>query len=87
MRYRKKPIIIEAWRYMPELIMCLDSVPEWVIKANNNMCIADGSLPILTINEEVVHAKPGDWIIQESGRNDRAYPCKPDIFEQTYEAL
>lgn len=28
---------------------------------------------------------PGDWII--TGVQDEFYPCKPDIFEQTYEAV
>ena len=34
--------------------------------------------------EGVMHASPGDWII--TGVNGEKYPCKPDIFEKTYEA-
>lgn len=30
-------------------------------------------------------AKPGDWIIK--GIKDEFYPCKPDIFEKTYESV
>lgn len=33
--------------------------------------------------EGVMHANPGDWII--TGVNGEQYPCKPDIFEKTYE--
>jgi len=33
--------------------------------------------------EGVMHANPGDWII--TGVNGEKYPCKPDIFEKTYE--
>ena len=33
--------------------------------------------------EGVMHASPGDWII--TGVNGEKYPCKPDIFEKTYE--
>jgi hypothetical protein len=39
-------------------------------------------LPINTL-EGVVTAQIGDWIIK--GVNGEFYPCKPDIFEKTYE--
>ena len=32
-----------------------------------------------------MHASPGDWII--TGVNGEKYPCKPDIFEKTYEPV
>lgn len=32
-----------------------------------------------------MHASPGDWII--TGVNGEQYPCKPDIFEKTYEPV
>lgn len=35
--------------------------------------------------EGVMHAEPGDWII--TGVNRERYPCKPDIFEKTYEPV
>lgn len=35
--------------------------------------------------EGVMHASPGDWII--TGVNGEKYPCKPDIFKKTYEAV
>lgn len=35
--------------------------------------------------EGVMHASPGDWII--TGVNGEEYPCKPDIFEKTYEPV
>lgn len=35
--------------------------------------------------EGVMHAEPGDWII--TGVNEERYPCKPDIFEKTYEPV
>lgn len=40
------------------------------------------SLDIKTLEGEM-HASPGDWII--TGVNGEQYPCKPDIFEKTYE--
>ena len=42
----------------------------------------DRSICIETL-EGVMSAQPGDWIIQ--GVQGEFYPCKPDIFEQTYE--
>lgn len=35
--------------------------------------------------EGIMHASVGDWII--TGVNGEQYPCKPDIFEKTYEAI
>lgn len=35
--------------------------------------------------EGMMHAEPGDWII--TGVNGERYPCKPDIFEKTYEPV
>ena len=35
--------------------------------------------------EGVMHASPGDWII--TGVNGEKYPCKPDIFKKTYDAV
>ena len=35
--------------------------------------------------EGIMHASPGDWII--TGVNGEKYPCKPDIFEKTYEPV
>ena len=40
---------------------------------------------ILETLEGVMHAEPGDWII--TGVNGERYPCKPDIFEKTYEQV
>ena len=42
----------------------------------------DTDLYIKTLEGEM-HASPGDWII--TGVNGEQYPCKPDIFEKTYE--
>lgn len=35
--------------------------------------------------EGIMHTAPGDWII--TGVNGEQYPCKPDIFEKTYQLL
>jgi hypothetical protein len=37
-------------------------------------------------NVQRVYIDPGDWIIKAS-ENEYPYPCKPDIFEATYEKV
>lgn len=44
--------------------------------------IQDNGIPIPTLEGEIL-TSDGDWIIQ--GVNGEFYPCKPDIFEKTYE--
>lgn len=46
--------------------------------------IAECEMDIQTL-EGVMHANVGDWII--TGVNGEQYPCKPDIFEKTYEII
>ena len=83
-KFRKKPVEIEAARY--------DGTPEgWVCIANwlreSNVRVgrgADGHLTIPTL-EGIMRANAGDWIIR--GVQGEFYPCKPDIFEQTYEEV
>ena len=45
---------------------------------------ATGFMLIATL-EGIMQAKPGDWIIR--GVQGEFYPCKPDIFEATYELV
>ena len=44
----------------------------------------DHAMDIETL-EGIMHASPGDWII--TGIKGEQYPCKPDIFEETYERV
>lgn len=49
-------------------------------------CSEDDPLPLLIQTKEgIMRADPGDWIIR--GVQGELYPCKPDIFEATYEAV
>lgn len=59
MKFRKKPVVIEAYQ-------------------------TDKEIDIETL-EGTMHANVGDWII--TGVNGEQYPCKPDIFEKTYERI
>lgn len=83
-RFRKKPVVIEAVQWKPE--MKPTDIPEWLWKqlvAYPEMFIeATGELIIDTLEGKMT-AKPNDWIIK--GVKGEVYPCKPDIFEATYE--
>lgn len=79
MKYRKKPVIIEAFK------LTVDEVPQWWIDAKGlEMNVQTGSVFIPTL-EGVHEARPGDYIIK--GVKGELYPCKPDIFEMTYEKV
>jgi hypothetical protein len=79
MKYRKKPVVIEAFKWMT------DVVPGWWTEAQGiQIDVSTGSAFIPTL-EETHEARPGDFIIQ--GVKGEIYPCKPDIFEVTYEKV
>jgi hypothetical protein len=90
MKFRKKPVVIEAVQF-PGLNgdnPCFDPVIKVFPEAAKwkGWLHDDGTwrLDIPTL-EGVVTASPGDWIIK--GVAGEFYPCKPDIFEQTYEEV
>lgn len=84
MKFRKKPVVIEAVQFVDDS-ETLAKISEFV---NHTVRIDYGSTPteikILTL-EGVMIANLGDWIIK--GVNGEFYPCKPDIFEKTYEKV
>lgn len=90
MRYRKKPVEIEAFQYDGDLIGTDGKyyVPEWAIQAiaqkNPIMYYDQSELYICTL-EGTHHVSVGDFVIR--GVGGELYPCKPDIFEQTYERV
>jgi hypothetical protein len=92
MQYRKKPVVIEAFQMTEARRNDNSEWPQWLHQAWNME--GEGALFIdsddperqrLCIGTlEGVHAVGwGDWIIR--GVKGELYPCKPDIFEATYE--
>lgn len=58
--------------------------PEWIVGAiKNNMAFFESGAFFLQTAEGIMHVSPGDYIIK--GIKGEIYPCKPDIFEATYE--
>ena len=78
--FRKKPVIIEARQWDGNLLSAVE-ISEW---SEGKVIFADRTLKIATLEGEMT-ASPKDWIIQ--GVNKEFYPCKPDIFEKTYEKV
>lgn len=95
-KFRKKPIVIEAFQMTKERRQDNRDWPNWLNKAWNDnwpepgavRCVdypnSDGTdqLMISTL-EGPLTVSWDDWIIR--GVNGELYPCKPDIFEKTYE--
>lgn len=71
-KYRKKPVVIEATQWFPGVEI------EGVANLNSP------DVALVKTLEGDMYVKPGDWII--TGVKGEKYPCKPDIFEATYEA-
>lgn len=82
MKYHKKPIVIEAIQYNGEN---WNDICEFMpVPKNGYGDPKDFSIVIVTLEGEM-RAVKGDWIIR--GIKGEYYPCKPDIFEATYEPV
>lgn len=76
--YRKKPVVIEAEQFKP------DTLP--LPFQEQSVCCLDIDSNLgwhVNTLEGPLHISDGDWIIK--GVKGEFYPCKPDIFEATYE--
>lgn len=84
MKYRKKPVVIEAFQWKGTM----DGIPKWAYEGFDNKIMNfrgnDMGVYIETL-EGTHYANVGDYIIQ--GIKGELYPCKPDIFEQTYDVV
>lgn len=79
MKFRKKPVVIEAVQWTGVNINEIMDFMQW----RNAGYDERNGLVIHTL-EGNHHATIGDWIIK--GVKNEFYPCKPDIFAATYEA-
>lgn len=98
MKFRKKPIVIEAFQMTKARRQDNSEWPEWLHRAWNMDFHAMGAvtcvdyphsngtdhLQILT-PEGLMRVEWDDWIIQ--GIKGELYPCKPDIFAATYDPV
>ena len=77
--FRKKPVVIEA-----RLLEVNSPNQQEIINWCGGRKGLDGSVFIDTLEGRMC-AVSGDWVIK--GVKGEFYPCKPDIFEQTYELV
>lgn len=108
MKYRKKPVVIEAYQWNElsnaplefcEAVVVAHKVihsgeirkePDYIIEmgttkmSSKNVCRSTPIRAIKTL-EGWHEVSVGDWIIK--GIKGEFYPCKPDIFEATYEKV
>ena len=77
MKFRKKLIVVEAERWFPgkHVDGVIEPDPHSVTQFAAFVDTPSGPVNVM----------PGDWII--TGVNGEKYPCKPDIFEKTYEQV
>ena len=79
MKFRKKPVVIDAWKWTGNAFDAfVNDLPKGVYLGDNQ------TLLIPTLEGQMTASK-GDWIIK--GVNNEYYPCKPDIFKKTYEEV
>lgn len=86
-KYRKKPVVIEAYQ-LPATDMdseVTQAYPPWLLQGlqDGTLKPVDKGAVLIPTLEGSMRADAGDWIIK--GVKGELYPCKPDIFEATYE--
>lgn len=88
MKFRKKPVVIEAFQ-VPAPDTVDNGAPPWLLgavvagKVRFERDNHAGPCAFIDTLEGTMRADQGDWIIQ--GVKGELYPCKPDIFAATYE--
>lgn len=87
-KFRKKPVVIEAIQVPPAGagIEAWADIRKWLESGwqKRDVTYPPSGISINTLEGDHL-ALPGDWIIR--GVQDEIYPCKPDIFEATYEPV
>ena len=89
-KFIKKPIVIEAFKFY------VDNIPDWFMDkvSSNDIILRNCDYKRFSINEAyceiktlegVMRGNGGDYIIK--GVEGEIYPCKPDIFEKTYDLV
>lgn len=94
MKFRKKPVIIDAYQFTRKIVEDnkFDDIPlPEGIQITSCHChpgdrkLYSYTVRIDTLEGETYKVEEGDWIIR--GVKGEFYPCKPDVFEQTYERV
>lgn len=93
-RFRKKPVEVEAWFYEGAeitedgVVFAGDFVPpdcEWEVYQRYFLGKPECVVLVVKTLEGDMELTPGNWLIR--GIVGEFYPCRTDIFEQTYETV
>lgn len=87
--YRKKPVVIEARSWNGTALEASDLI-DWILEGGGTAryhgpATEEELFIAIDTREGTMRAEQFDWIIR--GVKGEFYPCKPDIFEATYEAV
>lgn len=90
-QYRKKPVVIEAVQFtgIPPDGTNATPIIDWILSEGDRAArfevdvATDEAFINIDTLEGTMRASVGDWIIR--GVQGEFYPCKPDIFDATYE--
>lgn len=85
MKYRKKPVVIDAMQFFDDADVISELSDFIGMEIVIDYSVSTNPLMKIATLEGVMDAKQGDYIIK--GVNGEFYPCKPDIFEKTYEKV
>lgn len=86
MKFRKKPIVIDAIQWDGTNKTSIEIAYEFGVSLEiEEDFLSDEKYLIIPTLEGKMKASPQDWIIK--GVNGELYPCKPDIFEKTYDSV
>lgn len=89
-KYRKRPVVIEAMQFTGHNSTEIEGWFLGLGKCNEFAVVGiypgnEGKIILINTLEGIMEALPGDYIIK--GVKGEFYPCKPDIFAKTYEAV
>jgi hypothetical protein len=87
MKFRKKPVVIEAtqWFKLGDHPLVHKPTASVNLEWEKRQGLPSGSIGEIKTLEGWMLVTTGDWII--TGVKGEHYPCKPDIFEATYEQV
>ena len=83
-KYRKKPVVIEALQFL-DTVERLEELANFISEFRVSYKDRENPKLIISTLEGEHEASVGDYIIR--GVHGEFYPCKPDIFKETYEEV
>lgn len=87
-KFRKKPVVIEAVQMTKQMRNDLGPFPDWALPflvASRTGKIENSEVVVVKTLEGDMTVSDNDWIIR--GVKGEVYPCRPDIFEATYDRV